>query len=125
MRIRRPQPESRTTAKEYWVVRGAPSPRRASCGRVLPSSSCENDPALRVDEFRHERIGRFFAKIGDRTFLDDAALIHKHDLVTEIDRLRQIVSDEEHCLPQARENFLEIFLQRSDNKGATRAGGSA
>src|SRR5437762_3632467 len=85
------QLKSRMTARERWIVRGAPG------GRALPSyrepKSCENDSALRVDEFRHERFSWFLTQISDRAFLHKTAVIHEHDFVAEIDRLSQIVGD--------------------------------
>ena len=42
--------------------------------------------ALCVDEFQNERVGWFFAKICYRTFLHDAASIHEHNFVAEINR---------------------------------------
>ena len=80
-----------------------------------------SDAALRVHEFPNERIGRLFTQIGNRAFLNDPAFIHEHDLVGKINRFRQIVSDEKHRLTQARENFLEIFLQRSAHQRIERA----
>ena len=69
----------------------------------------------------NERVCWSLAQIGDRAFLNDPAFIHEHDHVGKINRFRQIVSDKKHRLIQARENFLEIFLQRSAHQRVKRA----
>src|SRR4051794_11119336 len=83
--------------------------------------SYARDPALRIDELGHERVGWSFAEIGDRAFLNDSAFVHEHDLVCKISRFRQIVSDEKYRLAKPHENFLEIFLQRSAYQRVERA----
>src|SRR4029453_11164171 len=94
--------------------------------RTLPilggaTISCEHKCTLRIDELGNEIICWLFTKIGKRALLDDVAFVHEHDLITEIGCFGQIVSDEERCLTQARENFLEILLQRSTHQRIERA----
>src|SRR5436309_14147137 len=86
---------------------GAPPPRRAGSGRALPTLgratfSCQGEHSLRVDKFGDEIVGWFFAEVGNRTLLDDAAFAHEHDFVTEISRLSEVVRDEQRRLSQAR-----------------------
>src|SRR6266404_788656 len=96
---------------------------RLATGRVRPTGglgsrhslrrntkSYFRQSSLRVDEFGNERINWPFAKIVNRTLLHDAASIHEHNSIAEISCFRQIVGHQERCLPQACENFFEIFL---------------
>src|SRR5262245_44791606 len=88
---------------------------RAKCPRsprLGITVSLQNDAALCVDELGHERIGWSLTQVANRTSLNDPPFIHENDLVSEINRFRQIVSNKKHRLTQARENFLEVLLQR-------------
>ena len=53
--------------------------------------------------------------------LNDAAFVHENDLVAEISRFGEIVSDEDRGLVQALENFLQVLLQRGADEGIKRA----
>src|SRR5438552_2022175 len=116
-----------------WAPRGASSGPAAAAfvvlaeeARTLPilgeaTISCKRKRTLRIDEFTYEIICWLFTKIDKRALLDDVAFVHEHDFITEICCFRQIVSDEERCLTQARENFFELLLQRSAHQWIERA----
>src|SRR6266704_2019432 len=59
-------------------------------------------------ESRNEGAGRLFAKIGERTLLDDSAFIHEHDFVSEISGFGEIVGYQKRRLAEAGKNFLQI-----------------
>src|ERR1700730_4054722 len=93
------------------AVRGR---RRAASLPVVGEKtvSCENEGALRVNEFSNEIVRRFLAKIDNRSLLHDAALVHQHNLVAQIGGLCEIMRDKQCGLLEARKNLFQIFLQR-------------
>ena len=64
---------------------------------------------------------RPFAKIGNRTLLNDPAFVHEHDLVAEIGGFGEIVRDQNRGLLQSLENFLQILLQSGADERIERA----
>jgi len=46
-------------------------------------------------------------EIGDGPALDDSAVLHHHDAITDLCRDAQVVSDEHHRQPQALLDFPE------------------
>src|SRR5438105_4856573 len=83
--------------------------------------SCEDQRALRVDEFGNEIARRLFPKIDNRTLLHDAAFVHEHDFVAQVSRFGEIVHDQERGLFEASENVFQIFLQRRTHERVERA----
>src|ERR1700730_6322954 len=60
--------------------------------------SCENEGALRVNEFSNEIVRRSLAKIDNRSLLHDSAFVHEDDLVAEIGGFGEIVRDKQRGL---------------------------
>src|SRR2546430_8652578 len=83
------------------------------------SYHCET--SLGVDKFGNEGAGRLFAKIGERTLLDDPAFIHEHNFVPEISGFGKIVRDQKRRLSETRKDLLQILLQRRAHKRIERA----
>ena len=60
-------------------------------------------------------------KIDERTLLNDPAFIHQHDFVAEVGGFGEIVRDKKRGLSQAREDFLQVFLERRTHERIERA----
>src|SRR5207253_9242128 len=74
--------------------------------------SLKGQHSLGVDEFGNKLACRTLLKIDERTLLNDPAFIHQHDFVAEVGGFGEIVRDKKRGLSQAREDFLQVFLER-------------
>ena len=76
---------------------------------------------MRVDEFGDEAVCWRVLEIHDRAALNNPALVHEDDDVTEIRSLGEIVRNQERSLLQPRKDFLQIFLQGGAHQRIERA----
>ena len=76
--------------------------QRAKCPRSpfldKEAVSSEHQRPLRVDEFGNKIVGRIFPKLGERTMLNDAALVHQNDFVAEVRRFGEVVRHQQRGL---------------------------
>src|SRR6516225_4508627 len=87
------------------------SPReRARLSRRLASMVFNRRP-LGIDKARHKRISRCVDEVSERALLDDGAVAHENEPISQKRGLADIMRDENHRLFQFLEYTTEVGLE--------------